>query len=73
MDSFKTVFDPLDLEIMDQVMMLRGRAFRRVSPPAIPRRIPYARRRYAEGSLAWHVSQAPDTSTSTLSLRWCLQ
>ena len=46
---------------------------RRVSRPVIPRRMAHARGRYAERSSASHGSQAPDTSTTTRSLRWCLR
>ena len=73
MSSFKSVFDPLDLEIMDQVYEVAWAHAQRVTPPAMPRRMAHARRRYAERSSASHVSQAPDTSTSTRSLRWCLR
>ena len=65
MDSFKSVFDPLDLEIMDRVYEVAWAHVQAREPSAIARRMANARRRYAERSSGLHASQAPDTSTST--------
>ena len=70
MDSFKTVFDPLDLEIIDQVYDVAWARIQARDPSrntATDGRRQEALRRRSSAS---HVSRAPDTSTSTLSLRW---
>ena len=73
MGSFKTAFDPLDLEIMDRVYEVAWAHVQAREPSRNTASDGARQRRYAERSSASHVSQAPDTSTSTRSLRWCLR
>ena len=56
MGSYKSVFDPLDLEIIDRVYEVAGRSFKLASPPAMPHRMADARMRSAERYSALHVS-----------------
>ena len=73
MDSFKTVFDPLDLEIMDQVYdvawaRIQAREPSRNTASDTVRQEALRRRIFGMAHVA-----GPGQSTSTLSLRWCLQ
>ena len=73
MSSFKSVFDPLDLEIMDQVYEVAW-AHAQARDPSRNAASDGARQTALRRKIfGVHVSQAPDTSTSTRSLRWCLR